>query len=148
MRRTRTVLALLALLALLGLLPLAAPTLAAAPLPTESYTALLHQIDARKTDPQRVIAATVDKQKHHIRVTLADGSRPLVVYPAAQDKNLIDTLLHHGVRPIYTKRKALHHTLRYIAAGVVVVLLLIGAGVWAFTRGRQPEDAPSAGSTQ
>jgi hypothetical protein len=132
-------------LALVGLLALAPLALGAAPAPTESYATLLTQIDAKQGSPQRVTAATVDKPDHHVRVTLANGSRPLVSYPAAQDKFLVDTLIKHGVKPVYTKRPAVHHTLRYVAGGVVVVLLLIGAGVWFYTRGR-PQDAESSGT--
>jgi hypothetical protein len=125
-----------ALAASLVLTPVA---LAAAPAPTETYAKLLAQIDAKPPDPQRVTHATLDKTDHHVRVTLADGSRPLVSYPPAQDKFLVDTLIRHGVKPVYSKRPAVHHTLRYIAAGVVAVLLLIGGGVWFYTRGREPD---------
>jgi hypothetical protein len=136
------------LLAALGLLALTPAAFAAAPAPTESYAALLTQIDAKHGSPQRVIAATVDKADHHVRVTLANGSRPLVSYPPANDRSLVDSLLHHGVHPVYTKHPAVHHTLRYIAAGVVAVLLLIGAGVWFYTRGRpQDPDTPQAQPT-
>ena len=139
MRRVPALLLRLALFALLALTPPAA-ALAAAAVPTESYTALLHQLAAPNGNPQRIIAATVDKRKHHVRLTLANGSRPLVSYPPAQDKFLIDTLLRHHIKPKYTvTAKSVHHVLRYIAAGVVAVLLLIGAGVWVYTRGR-PED--------
>jgi hypothetical protein len=123
--------------------------IAAAPVPTESYATLLHQLAAKKGDPQSITAATVDKRKHHIRVTLANGSRPLVSYPAAQDKFLIDTLLRHHIKPKYAvTKKPVHHVLRYIAAGVVAVLLLIGAGVWVYTRGREQEPDPSDSATQ
>jgi hypothetical protein len=142
MHRLRT---LLLPLALLGLLALTPPALAAAPVPTESYATLLHQINLKKGDPKRVVAATVDKRRHHIRVTLADGSRPLITYPSSQDKFLVDTLLRHHIHPKYTAAKKVHHVLRYIAAGVVVVLLLIGAGVWVYTRGRETEREPGDG---
>jgi hypothetical protein len=143
MRRAQALLLPFALFALLALTP---PAFAAAPVPTESYTTLLHQLAAKKGDPQSVIAATVDKKKHHIRVTLANNTRPLVSYPASQDKFLIDTLLRHHIKPKYTvTKKAVHHVLRYIAAGIVAVLLLIGAGVWVYTRGRpQGPDAAVA----
>jgi hypothetical protein len=136
----------LALLAIAALLVPVASAIAEAPAPTESYATLLTQIDAKPGSPNRVTAATVDKADHHVRVTLANGSRPLVSYPPSRDKFLVDTLIHHGVTPVYTKRAAVHHTLRYIAAGVVAVLLLIGAGVWFYTRGR-PAD-PDAPKTQ
>jgi ATP-dependent Zn protease len=147
MGRLRYPLLALALTALLGCTPAA---MAAAPAPTESYTTLLSQIAAKKGSPERVTAATVDKADHHVRVTLANGQRPLVSYPAADDKQLVDNLLHHDINVIYSKKKALHHTLRYIAAGVVVVLLLIGGGVWFYTRGRPDagtdSDTPAAPS--
>ncbi len=132
--------------ALLGLLALTPAALAAAPAPTESYAVLLTQIDAKAGSPQRVKAATVDKADHHVRVTLADGSRPLVSYPVAADKFLVDTLIRHGIKPVYTKRAVVHHTLRYVAAGVVAVLLLIGAGVWFYTRGRPQDPADTTGA--
>ena len=85
-----------------------------------------------------------------MRVTLANGSRPFVSYPAADDKQLVDNLLRHHITVVYAKKPAVHHTLRYVAAGVVAVLLLIGGGVWFYTRGRQepgPEsDTPHATS--
>ncbi|HVC85621.1 MAG TPA: hypothetical protein VNC12_10250 [Solirubrobacteraceae bacterium] len=146
MRRAQ---ALLLPFALFGLLTLTPPAFAAASVPTESYATLLHQLAAKKGDPQSVIAATVDKRKHHIRVTLANNTRPLVSYPPAQDKFLIDTLLRHHIKPKYTDtKKAVHHVLRYIAAGVVAVLLLIGAGVWLYTRGRPQGPSPADGQSQ
>ena len=120
---------------------------AAAAVSTESYNALLHQIDTGQ-----VAVAHVNESTHDIRVTLKDGTKQIVVYPHTQHKVLIDSLLHHGVTPIYTKHahvaKPVHHVLRYIAGGVVVVLLLIGGGVWAYTRGPrkhppEPSDAPT-----
>jgi hypothetical protein len=129
-------------LALVTLLALAPAALAAAPAPTETYATLLTQIDAKTGSSDRVTAATLDKADHHVRVTLANGARPLVSYPPGEDKFLVDTLLHHRIKVVYTKPPAVHHTLRYVAAGVVVVLLLIGAGVWFYTRGRP--DAPDA----
>ncbi len=131
-------------LALSGMLALAPAALAAASAPTESYATLLTQIAAKKGSAERVTAATVDKTNHHVRVTLANGSRPLASYPAADDKQLVDSLLHHHIPVIYAKKKAaVHHTLRYVAAGVVVVLLLIGGGVWFYTRGRPDVEADS-----
>jgi hypothetical protein len=130
-------------LALTGLLVCTPAAMAATPTANESYATLLSQIAAKNGSPESVTAATVDKVTHHVRVTLANGSRPLVSYPETDDKQLVDDLLHHHVPVIYAKKKALHHTLRYIAAGVVVVLLLIGGGVWFYTRGR-PQSGPDS----
>ena len=134
MGRLRSPLLALALAITLATAPAA---LAVTSEPTESYATLLTQIAAKKGDAERVIAATVDKSDHHVRITLADGSRPLVSYPTADDRLLVDNLLHHKIPVIFTKKKAaVHHTLRYVAGGIVVVLLLIGGGVWFYTRGR------------
>jgi hypothetical protein len=132
--------------ALVTLLALAPAAFAAAPAPTETYATLLTQLDAKAGSGDRVTAATLDKADHHVRITLANGARPLVSYPPTDDKSLVDTLLHHGVKVVYTKAPAVHHTLRYVAAGVVAVLLLIGAGVWFYTRGRTdtPDTPPAA----
>ena len=146
MLRTATRLLLSALLG--GLLVLTPVAFAAAPAPAENYATLLTQLDAKRGSPQRITAATLDKADHHVRLTLADGARPLASYPAGKDKFLVDTLLRNGIKPVYTKRAVVHHTLRYIAGGVVAVLLLIGAGVWFYTRGRpQDPDTPDAQPT-
>jgi hypothetical protein len=135
--------AIIVLLCLLAPAPLA---LAATPAITESYAALVHQIDTG-----RVVVAHVNESDHHISVTLRNGDREFVSFPPAQHKTLVDSLFHHGVKPIFTstthtkKAKPAHHVLRYVAAGVVVVLLLIGGGVWVYTRGGQHQ--PPVGET-
>ena len=145
MRRFRSSLLALALCGVLAGAPAAFAVTAA---PTESYATLLTQIAAKKGSPERVTAATIDKTNHHVRVTLANGTRPLSAYPAADDKLLVDNLLHHHIPIVYSKGKAVHHTLRYVAAGVVVVLLLIGGGVWFYTRGRiEPETDSDTSAT-
>lgn len=131
------------LLASLCLLAPAPVALAASTTITETYPALLHQIDSNQ-----VAIAHVNEDTHHIAVTLKNGTDEFVVFPASQHKVLIDSLEHHGVTPVYTSHKAaakpVHHVLRYVAAGVVVVLLLIGGGVWVYTRGQRqpPSGAP------
>jgi hypothetical protein len=147
MRRLRVTFVTLSLVAMLASPALA---IAAAPAATENYVTLLSQINAPKGSPDRVVAATVDKAHYHVRVTLANHMRPLASYPAAEDKHLVDLLLHHNIPVIYAKPPAVHHTLRYIAAGVVAVLVLIGGGVWFYTRGRveiaPDKDPPAARS--
>jgi hypothetical protein len=142
MRPTRV---LAALLVLASLFAVSSPVLAASN-GYEPYSTLLKQMDAKKGSPDSVIGATVDKLHHHVRVTLENGSRPLVSYPPGDDKFLVDTLLHHHIHVIYAKKPAVHHVLRYVAGGVVIVLLLIGGGVWYYTRGRSGTDAPETDS--
>ena len=115
---------------------------------TESYATLVHQINARQ-----VTIAYVNEETHHVQANLKDGSQQLVAFPASQHKTLVDSMLHHGVTVIYTRKKPhakatakpVHHVLRYIAAGVVAVLLLIGLGVWRYTRG--PRTPPRAAAS-
>jgi hypothetical protein len=140
----RRIYAIVVLLCLLAPAPLA---IAATPAITESYAALVHQIDTGQ-----VVIAHVNEADHHVHVTLKNGNKEFVSFPAAQHKTLVDSLLHHGVTPIFTKSKTtattpkpVHHVLRYVAAGVVVVLLLIGGGVWVYTRGHQSPPAGEAG---
>jgi hypothetical protein len=112
---------------------------------TESYSTLVHQIDAGQ-----VTIAYVNEETHHVQANLKDGSQQLVAFPSSQHKVMVDSMLHHGVTVIYTRKKPhlkpaakpVHHVLRYIAGGVVVVLLLIGLGVWRYTRG--PRTPPQA----
>jgi hypothetical protein len=138
------------MLALVALLASPALSVAAVPAATENYETLLTQINAPKGSPDSVVAATLDKAHYHVRVTLANGTRPTASYPSAEDKHLVDLLEHHKIPIIYAKAPAVHHTLRYIAAGVVAVLVLIGGGVWFYTRGRGeigPDNAPPAASS-
>src|ERR1700678_517978 len=94
--------------------------------PTESYATLIGQIDSGQ-----VTSAHVNEQTHHIKVTLTNGTKQVASFLPADHKKLIDALERHGVKPIYTapvvvavKPKPVHHVLRYVAAGIVVVLLL------------------------
>ena len=116
---------------------------------TESYSTLVQQIDAGK-----VTIAYVNEETHHVQANLKDGSQQLVAFPASQHKALVDSLLHHHVTVIYTRKKPhakaaakpVHHVLRYIAAGVVALLLLIGLGVWRYTRAPRTPPPASANS--
>jgi len=136
-----------AILVLLCLLAPAPISLAVTPAITESYAALVRQIDTGQ-----VVVAHVNESDHHISVVLKDGRKEFISFPAAQHKTLVDSLLHHGVKPIFTTHKKtpkpVHHVLRYVAAGVVVVLLLIGGGVWVYTRGQRQPPAGESGDGQ
>src|SRR5579862_3900788 len=113
---------------------------------TESYSTLLHQIDSGQ-----VTIAYVNEETHHVQANLKDGSQQLVAFPPSAHKALVDSLLHHGAQVIYTRKKPhpkaapkpVHHVLRYVAAGIVVVLLLIGLGVWRYTRGPRTPPTPA-----
>jgi hypothetical protein len=114
-------------------------TAAAAPLSTESYQTLLGQIDSNQ-----VRAATVNRKAHDVKVTLADGSIQHVIYPSRDARQLVARFNQHGAHVKFSRKKlpAVHHHLRYIAAGVVGGLILIGAVVWLVQR-RRPGAPPS-----
>lgn len=103
---------------------------------TESYQSLLHQIDTGQ-----VSAAVINRKAHTAKVTLASGSIERVDYPPKQEKQLSDTLRKKGANVKIAKRKrakkAVHHKLRYIAAAIVGLGILVG-GVLLIVRGRRP----------
>jgi len=78
-----------------------------------------------------VASATFERSTRLAKITLRSGH----------------TALLRGIHPIFAKAsRPVHHRLRYIAAGLVVVLLLIGGGVWLYTRGARANsgDGPKA----
>lgn len=138
------------LLATLLLACLAAAPAPAAPAPTtESYQALLGQINARQ-----IRSAVINRKAHLVKVVLDDGSVQRVDYPPADERTLSDSLRAHGAGVKIAKKKkakkAVHHKLRYIAAGIVGAIVVVGL-VLLILRGRRPpepvhegEPAPSA----
>jgi ATP-dependent Zn protease len=128
-----------------GALPAPAATAAT----TESYQALLGQINGGQ-----VRSAVINRKPHTIKVTLDDGSVQRVDYPPAEEKQLSDSLRKHGAVVKIAKKKkakkAVHHKLRYIAAGIAGVVVVVGL-VLLILRGRrppepvrEPEPAPTA----
>ena len=122
---------------------------AATPATTESYQALLGQISAGQ-----VRSAVINRKPHTIKVTLDDGSIQRIDYPPADEKQLSDSLRKHGAVVKIAKKKkakkAVHHRLRYIAAGIGGVVVVVGI-VLLILRGRrppgpvrEPEPAPNA----
>jgi ATP-dependent Zn protease len=123
---------------------LATPTaLAATPATTESYQALLGQINAGQ-----VRAAVINRKPHTIKVTLDDGSVQRIDYPPANEKQLSDSLRKHGAVVKIAKKKkakkAVHHRLRYIAGGIVIVVAIVGL-VLLILRGRRPPEPAHEG---
>jgi ATP-dependent Zn protease len=127
----------------------AALATAATPATTESYQALLGQINAGQ-----VRSAVINRKPHTIKVTLDDGSVQRIDYPPADEKQLSNSLRKHGAVVKIAKKKkakkAVHHRLRYIAAGILGVVVVVGL-VLLILRGRrppepvrEPEPAPTA----
>jgi hypothetical protein len=84
--------------------------------------------------------AEINKVAQHLHLLLADGKHMLVAYPGHEEPKLQAQLLAAGV-PVtieYTpiKAKPVHHTLRYIAGGVLIVLLLLLVALLVWRRRR------------
>jgi ATP-dependent Zn protease len=109
-----------------------------APTTTESYQALLGQINGHQ-----VRSATINRKAHTVKATLDDGSVQRVDYPPAEERTLSDNLRKSGATVKIAKKKkakkAVHHKLRYIAAGIVGFVVVVGL-VLLILRGRRPPE--------
>jgi ATP-dependent Zn protease len=90
----------------------------------ESYEQFLHQLSVGQ-----IRAVTFNKKPHSVRVTLKDGSHVLAIYPSHDEPQLAARLTAAGVtvavlKPKVKAKPAAHHTLRYIAGGILVVVIL------------------------
>ena len=127
MRSPRARAALLAITVLAVSPPIGAA--AAAPA-SASYGQLVRQIDHGA-----VTRADIDSSRQRVTVTLKSGHSEVIALPAGARAALVGRLRSHGIRPLMVAPpKHVHHRLRYIAAGLVVGLALIGAAVWLYTR--------------
>jgi hypothetical protein len=97
-----------------------------------------------------IAEAEINKVAHHLHLRLRDGRHQLVDYEGHQEPTLQGRLLAAGV-PVtieFTKStKSTHHTLRYVAAGILVAVLIV-LGVLLVARRRrlaQLEERPGAG---
>ena len=113
---------------------------------TETYATVVSQIDSGQ-----VIRAVVNRYRDDIKVTMHDGTEQESLYPAAQESALVRKLHAHHIRvrfarrPVHKKPAAVHHRLRYIAAGVLAALIVVGGGAYVVSRRSSPgagADAP------
>ena len=127
------------LLGALGLAP--APAIAAR---WVSYPALLSQV---KSGP--VIRAIINRGRGDVEIKFRDLSEWEAFYPPGA-RPLLQRLLHERhIRVIFASRhrarsskpRTVHHHLRYIAAGVVGVLLAIGGTALLYRRRRRTQVA-------
>jgi hypothetical protein len=87
-----------------------------------------------------------------VHVTLKDGRHVLAIYPSHDEPQLAAQLAAKGVPVAVEKSRAkakpVHHTLRYIAGGILVVVILAILAVLLMGRRRSiagGADAPGAG---
>jgi ATP-dependent Zn protease len=89
----------------------------------ESYTTFQKQLQTAA-----IRAVTFNKKAHTVHVTLSDGRHMLASYPSHDEPQLAARLAAKGV-PVTIEKKRhktapVHHTLRYIAGGILVVAIL------------------------
>jgi ATP-dependent Zn protease len=115
----------------------------------ESYEQFQRQLVAGK-----IRAVTFNKKPHSVRITLKDGSHVLAIYPSHDEPQLAAALTAKGVtvavlKPKVKAKPAVHHTLRYIAGGILVVVILAILAVLLIGRRRTVTSAaagPGAGA--
>jgi ATP-dependent Zn protease len=101
---------------------------------------------AKQLAAKQVKAVEINKRLRTMRVTLADGSHVLASYPKKQEPQTAARLQAHGVSvTVLSKgdaekeagtKKSSHHKIRYIAGGVLVLVILIVGGVLLVNRRR------------
>jgi 4-amino-4-deoxy-L-arabinose transferase-like glycosyltransferase len=98
--------------------------------------------------------ATFNKKPHSVHVLLNDGRHVLAIYPSHDEPQIAAALSAKGVSVSVEKHKSktapVHHTLRYIAGGILVVVILAILAVLLIGRRRNlaegsRETAPGAG---
>jgi ATP-dependent Zn protease len=114
----------------------------------ESYEEFRRQLTAGK-----IRAVTFNKKPHSVRVTLKDGSHVLAIYPSHNEPQLASQLTAKGVtvavlKPKVKAKPAVHHTLRYIAGGILVVVILAILAVLLIGRRRNLAQPPGGGAGQ
>ncbi len=112
----------------------------------ESYEEFQKQLAAGQ-----IVAVTFNKKPHSAHILLKDGRHVLAIYPSHNEPQIAAALTAKGVvvaveKP-KTKAKPVHHTLRYIAGGILVVVILAILAVLLIGRRRNvAEAAEPAGS--
>jgi ATP-dependent Zn protease len=112
----------------------------------ESYPAFQRQMAAGQ-----IQAVEFNKKPHSAHVTLKDGKHVLAIYPSHDEPQLAARLTAKGVAVTVEKHaakvKPVHHTLRYIAGGILVVVILAILAVLLIGRRRNlAEDAGDSAS--
>jgi ATP-dependent Zn protease len=113
-----------------------------------SYPELLQQV---KSGP--LIRAVINRKRGAIEIKFRDLSEWEAFYPPGAQHELQRILHARHVRVIFASRHkakaqphSVHHHLRYIAAGILGALALIGAGWFLIVRRREHPPSPAAGS--
>jgi ATP-dependent Zn protease len=114
----------------------------------ESYQEFQKQLAAGQ-----IVSVTFNKKPHSAHITLKDGQHVLAIYPPLDEPQIAALLTSRGISVSIEKHKVaakpVHHTLRYIAGGILVVVILVILAVLLVGRRRNVADAagsPGAGA--
>jgi 4-amino-4-deoxy-L-arabinose transferase-like glycosyltransferase len=93
--------------------------------------------------------ATFNKKPHSVHVLLSDGRHVLAIYPSHDEPQIAAALAAKGVvvkvEKHTTKAAPVHHTLRYIAGGILVIVILAILAVLLIGRRRNLAEGPGEG---
>jgi hypothetical protein len=113
-----------------------------------SYPALLHEVQSGP-----LMRAVINRKAGHIEIKFRDLSEWEASYPLASQRHLVGLLQSRHIRVIYASRhraqakpRAVHHHLRYIAAGILGAIVLAG-GAFLYVRRRRPRESSPGGRT-
>ncbi len=134
----------LACIAGAALMPLTVAASAAATVASqhESFTEYQHQLAAGQ-----IQAAKINRRLRSVHLTLKDGRHMLAKYLAHEEPKVLAELQAKGVPVTVEKQteaakeaaKPVHHKLRYIAGGILVVVVIVVGGVLFIDRKRKTE---------
>jgi ATP-dependent Zn protease len=100
----------------------------------------------------QIKAVTFNKKPHSVHITLDDGRKLLAIYPSHEEPALAAELAAKGVPFTVEKHKStvkpVHHTLRYIAGGILVLVILAILAVLLIGRRRNLADGTGGGVAQ
>ena len=108
----------------------------------ESFTEYQHQLATGK-----IKAAKINKRLRSVHLTLTDGRHMLTKYLPHEEPKVLAELQAKGV-PVTVEKQAeaakeaakpVHHKLRYIAGGILVVVVIVVGGVLFIDRKRKTE---------
>jgi ATP-dependent Zn protease len=120
----------------------ATPTLAATPLPQESLVIFEGQLNGHQ-----VTAVTVHTKTHTFHISLKDGRRISIAFPASQQQRLEGDIRAQGIAVQVAKvQPPPSHKLRYIVGAIVIVLIVLAiVGLLYMRRRRTREDEQGPG---
>jgi 4-amino-4-deoxy-L-arabinose transferase-like glycosyltransferase len=137
------------LVCLFALAPLLLPAATAAAASVIHYQHESFQTFQKQLAAGQVRAVTFNKKPHSAHITLTDGRMMLAIYPPLDEPQLAAALAAKGVPVTIEHHKAtakpVHHTLRYIAGGILVVVILAILAVLLIGRRRNLADGTGGG---